>query len=482
MHVLTALDARRIQNFVFASNGLADIAAGSWLIEEFLAEERVARLAKDGGGQLILAAGGNVWAQFPSRDAARGFAGRISYAAAKEVPGLEFAASHVEFSPDDLGSALVSAGETLARAKLAPPLFAPLLGIAVNGRCPETGRPAVGLRLGRPRSAELAARDNAGHQVRGNRHRAQGLEYPLEFDHLGGTKGDTSQIAVVFLDGNGIGSKLRSSLLSAQGQPDNSVVERFRAISRGLRARMSGAWQAVEARCENAIQVAEDGSARLQSSQPGRHFDLYSRSLPLRPIFQGGDDLTFVCDGRIGLELAATALRAFGGEVPELGQVSACAGVSIVGHHFPVSRALEMAHEECACAKRKAARKGHGGAALSWRAGELTPAVTRRPYLLGAADGAMDWEWFSGELLGVRKCGFNGEAWRGARNKMKRLGSLALQPAELQRELRAWRRVNDALQLPAPLDDSGRPPAGDSPLLDAVELSDLYWALPEVSR
>jgi len=481
MHVLTALDARRIQDFVFASNRLTDIAAGSRLIENFLAEEKIARLANGDGGELILAAGGNVWAQFPSRDAARGFAGRISYAAAKDLPGLEFAASHVPFSPGDLGSALVTAGEALARTKLAPPLFAPLLGIAVNGRCPGTGRPAVALHRSdntyRPRSSELLARDNVGVQVPGRGNGAAGPDYPLEFDHLGGTKGDTCQIAVVFLDGNGIGSKLRASLLSAQGQPDNWVVERFRTISSGLRARMSGAWHAVEARCTNAIR-----GAQLQSSQPGRHFDLHSGYLPLRPILQGGDDLTFVCDGRIGLELAATALRAFSGEVPELGQVSACAGVSIVGHHFPVSRALEMAHEECVAAKRQAVRKGHAGAALSWRAGELTPAVTRRPYLLGAADGALDWEWFSGELLGVQKSGLNGEVWRAARNKMKRLGSLALQPAELQRELRAWRNVNDALQLPAPLDDSGRPPTGDSPLLDAVELSDLYWALPEVTK
>src|SRR5262249_55209954 len=30
--------------------------------------------------------------------------------------------------------------------------------------------------------------------------------------------------------------------------------------------------------------------------------------LPIRPILLGGDDLTFVCDGRVALDLAATAL------------------------------------------------------------------------------------------------------------------------------------------------------------------------------
>src|SRR6185312_4842133 len=74
--------------------------------------------------------------------------------------------------------------------------------------------------------------------------------------------------------------------------------------------------------------------------------------LPVRPILYGGDDLTFVCHGRLGLALAERYLRAFAAAPASDGQpLSACAGVAIVHSRAPFSRAYGLADELCRTAK-----------------------------------------------------------------------------------------------------------------------------------
>lgn len=74
--------------------------------------------------------------------------------------------------------------------------------------------------------------------------------------------------------------------------------------------------------------------------------------LPLRPVLLGGDDITCLCDGRIALDLAETALKEFARHpVPHLGpdgeetSLTACAGVALVKAHAPVHRSYELAED-----------------------------------------------------------------------------------------------------------------------------------------
>jgi len=77
--------------------------------------------------------------------------------------------------------------------------------------------------------------------------------------------------------------------------------------------------------------------------------------LPFRPIVFGGDDTTFVCDGRIGLSLAQIYLEEFERQTQRLlpgGKATASAGVAIVKVHYPFARAYDLAEELAGCAKR----------------------------------------------------------------------------------------------------------------------------------
>ncbi|MDW8300382.1 MAG: hypothetical protein RML95_13710, partial [Anaerolineae bacterium] len=101
--------------------------------------------------------------------------------------------------------------------------------------------------------------------------------------------------------------------------------------------------------------------------------------LPIRPIVFGGDDTTFVCDGRIGVALAVEYLRAFEHEAREDSQLktllaqlkileglTACAGVAIVKSHYPFARAYALSEDLCSEAKKFRRRVGLQGGALDW--------------------------------------------------------------------------------------------------------------------
>ena len=89
--------------------------------------------------------------------------------------------------------------------------------------------------------------------------------------------------------------------------------------------------------------------------RPAWSFYLYTDSDALLPdpaVIAGGDDMTFICDGRIALDLASFAIKHYGKQrVSGIGNVAACAGVHIVRSHTPIIRAYKLAESLCRNAK-----------------------------------------------------------------------------------------------------------------------------------
>ena len=73
--------------------------------------------------------------------------------------------------------------------------------------------------------------------------------------------------------------------------------------------------------------------------------------LPIRPLLHGGDDVTFVCEGRLGIYLAEAFLKYFTSDPAIMD--AACAGVAIVKTKFPFYKAYTLADQLCAEAKIK---------------------------------------------------------------------------------------------------------------------------------
>lgn len=541
MPVLTAIDVVGIQSYIFASNRLRDVVGASYLVE--WATSRHGGLRLDNGEaappDVLMAAGGNAILRFPTSDAAKRFALYYSRRLLERAPGLDVAIAHQPYDDPRLADGLLALQIKIAKAKLDRRPHSPQLGLSIMEPCAITGLPAseqsttpesqwISARIARSRDPAtiqaakerwrllLGSADNLPAEIC-----ARGVTFPDELDQMGRTRGDTSLIGIVHVDGNGIGKRIQRWLVSKLGSADDAIDEEYRSWSGALESLGKVVFQRVLSRLLGRIEpTGRQFYLRGQPSPPRElDFELHTNPdgliyLPLRPILLGGDDLTFVCDGRIALDLAAAALRAFAHESARsadlklLGEtpMTACAGVAVVRSHYPFVRGYELSEGLCAAAKlaKRDAEASSGlkdtGCWIDWHRGITRPnesvaeirerqyghkELTCRPYPLdGDVSQRLTWDWLDSELLGEPAAGGsnrlslrNPGIWGERRNKVKNLAGLARDGANaIRRQLEAWSSVAPDLKLPTPINVDGFK-AGRTPLLDAVELLDIHLRL-----
>lgn len=546
MAVVTGIDILGIQRYVFVSNRLRDVLAASWMVDHVMKREPDSLLQWGmTDDRVLLAAGGNAIVEFASLDDARTWTRQYTRWLQDEAPGLEVVVAHRPYDGGKLAWGLKALTVDLARAKLERCPSAPQLGLSVTASCSVTGLPASSLdrheHVPISRGIAMLRRDDVQNRAkeRWDRYLPAGLgqargwraEFPLELDLMGRTQGETSLLGVVHVDGNGVGKAIKGWLDRCLDEEvsDETVRTEYRGWSRAIDELGERVLHATIQRVASCIfeEESEHGEKRWVVRGTPHELGFSLRDwrndktrkttkdavfLPLRPILLGGDDLTFVCDGRIALDLAATALREFEAhQIPHLGQdggkrtLTACAGAAIVKAHAPFHRSYDLAESLCVSAKRvrlEAAQQGQTAARcwLDWHVGSTRPAeavedvrqreyqngnLTMRPYPLAQFNGhEQSWDWLDTELLGPGRTpetaqrGFRGaECWAGSRGRVKRLGSLVPAGRDgIARQVEAWNAIEDGVQLPARLSDGGA--IGQrTPLLDAIELLDLHVRL-----
>jgi hypothetical protein len=510
MPVLAAIDVLGVQRYVFASNRLRDAVAASWVVHWATAADGA--LDTQDADRVLLAGGANAILRFEDIKEARAFAAAYTRRLYEQAPGLEAAIAHRSYEAGSLADALAELRDDLARAKRQRRPSVPQLGLSVTAPCRITGLPAVGtdpLDPSIPLSRiVLRWRDETVRRYANERWHAfldgpERFAFPREIDDMGRSRGETSLLGVVHVDGNEVGQKIESWLrrCRTEGLPDDTVTNQLRNWSRALDELGRKTLKGIVRRVTDAVVKGN----RIVGEVPELSFDLREEDgrtlLPLRPVLLGGDDLTFLCDGRIALDLAEQALECLTAkEIPELGTLSACAGVAIVPVHAPFERAYELAEALCRSAKQRRKESGDSGSWIDWHIGAPRPGesvealraraytrrwgatalrLTCRPYRLGREPAETEtWRWLSGTVLGTGNDGFRGPRWSRHRNKIKELGSLVREGSDgIERARQAW-SVAGELSLPGGLDaGNGFFDASRTPLLDAVELMDLHLPL-----
>lgn len=499
-----------MQRYVFESNRLRDAVGASALVHRATSDSDDDGLLANSGATFAVAGGGNAVLCFDSRQQARGFVTRYTGHLLDMAPGLEVS---IQVLPDRAVSAgaLIELRTRLAHRKAAHEPHAPLLGLGVVADCVRTGLPAVAVdgRSLEPISTRIQEARFAGERATEAEPPPPGpngerVAWPLELDHLNATKGERSQLGIVHVDGNGVGEKLAAWLADRvrEGTPDVEVADGYSALSVLLTKRTEAVRDSLVSRVSKAIEPTDDGGLRCGKQADALAFALVevdgAYQWPLRWILAQGDELTFIADGRIALDLAAHALRVFSdGPLGGLGPVSACAGVAIVPAHSPFSSAYDLAARLCKNAKAHVRAKG--SSALDWNRGLARPDTsieqlrkrqygehgTARPYVVSCAFSAGQpplvggWEWLTTKLLDGPR-GLRAGAWAGSRNKVKALGPLVREGRDpVKRALSAWNSVADTadLVLPEPIEGTGYLSNGRTPLLDALELLDLHMSL-----
>jgi hypothetical protein len=546
---LVVVDTTQIQPYIFGSNRLRENVGGSYLVDmttrdwAFEAVKKAAPAKNNIGpdnvlrdeahiedgleAEVMYAGGGNFVALFDDIEPVKRFQTSLSRHVLEEAPGLQLviAQRELDWHEHALREKLNEVWSMLEEQKRNRVWPAPLLGLSVTAACRSTGLPATGIvpgigsdpgylasdeirakvEVAWPRSIGESAADE---RLRKTIKLQETYRYPADFENLGGTVGEYSYIAIVHADGNGMGQCIRDIVNTHKTKGENrdlvlalrhfsrevqqaavrSLQAALGALTRQIREKDSGEWIVYEPNRKLSIQV------RLAQDKDGRFF------IPFRPIVFGGDDVTFVCDGRLGLSLATAYLREFERQTAaarlgkEGGGLTACAGVAIVKSHYPFARAYALAADELTrSAKKYRRRENIPGSCLDWHfalsglSGSIEEIRTReyrvadgsltlRPVTLedNPAQAARAWPVV---LRGIQA--FQQEEWAGRRNKVKALRDALREGSNAVEHFR--KAFNNSAALPEIL--SGRSDwratgwhgnvCGYS---DAIELAD--WFLP----
>ncbi|HKJ38877.1 MAG TPA: hypothetical protein VJ972_08885 [Anaerolineales bacterium] len=405
---LTMLDTSGIQDYIFNSNRLQENIGASelvyrattlWAFEKLPAPHNVkvngiqwmindGDIEKDSSSlnaEVIYAGGGNTMILFKDKDEAKKFTKRITTKVLKEAPGLTLVASHLEFDIDtvSLANARTKLRQQLAAHKQSRQPSVPLLGLGVSAVCQSTGLPAVcndtgtvkiatqnetreiRLRLkgqenepprliSRETVAKLAWRDMATERLKKD---FDDYQFPSDIDKLGRLEGDESYVAVVHADGNRMGKHLEEALQDTITLTD--CKKALRTFSEKVNAAGLSA-------VKHVVELVAKAVAENRIPHEGHY-------LPLRPLVFGGDDVTLLCNGQIGVSLAAAYLEAFEKAFKEapiikgLEDVHGRAGIAIVKMHYPFARAYNLSEELAKSAKKFIKNETNGDcSALDW--------------------------------------------------------------------------------------------------------------------
>lgn len=551
-HTAMLIEASGIQDYIFGSNELAQNVGASelvtqsttdWLFDEknglLPGPHNVRRAGQQGAparwhledrsladgleAVAVYAGGGNALILLKTEEAARALAYNLAGKALREAPGLRLELAWQSYESGQLAATVRALRDRIAVQKRAPRQSSPLLGLGVTAACDFTGAPAVGWdKDDRYVSAGVRAKQRAGASDGPGNTRLRkylgdviqmNFDFVYDFNQLG-EREEFSYMAVVHTDGNRMGARIQE-YVDHFADNDDAYVRAQRAFSVRVQEVAHTALVStvgVLLAPANLVRVDEGGrlhyrigkTARKEGVIPVWQDNDGTARLPFRPIVFGGDDITFVCEGRLGLPLAVHYLSRLAREkLPDGDPLYARAGVAIVKNHYPFARAYELAASLCDSAKgliKDADRDKRQVTALDWHFGVTglvqplgqlrkreyevaSGSLLMRPVRLAPVD---DREWRSWNVFNDIVQEFAaGKTWAGRRNKVKALrDALRRGPEAVQLFLS---NLADRPQLPESPGLSGIRQArtsgwhGDRCVyFDAVEALDFYLSLEGV--
>ena len=400
---LTQIEATGIQDYIFGSNNLRQNVGASelvarattqWVVQVLdglewkhnatwndsegwldLADQSIA--APGVQAEVIYAGGGNALILFEGKahGLAREFTRNLTFKVLEQARGLTLVVEHLDFN---WGSVALSEKHQELRRKVAArkmkrPISLPLPGRAVTAACEFTGLPAVGRdKLDNDLiSEQVRCKVDVGHSLANRRlHNIiqnvwnKGYDFVYDFD-LFGEKGESSYIAVIHADGNGIGKRFKAIAKEHPSSDDNDdYVRQLRTFSQAMREKSITALRETVDLLMGSRKPGEDGEEKFGGVVPipkkDKKTEKEQEYLPFRPIVFGGDDVTFVAEGRLGLALAAHYLNTVSQGAlpgPKAGMdgdpLYSRAGVAVVKSHYPFSRAYELAEALAGSAKSR---------------------------------------------------------------------------------------------------------------------------------
>lgn len=405
-YTVTIIDTVGIQPYIFSSNRLRENIGASYLVEclgkEWLEEalqqvnqfhfpktekdfKQASRIDQESQlrAEAVYTAGGNSVILFRDEADAIAVLKTLSLTLLKKAPGLSIVAAHQTFDWNTKGSLKATLDDLIQtqieQRKNARQPSVPLLGLGVTASCMSTQLPAIGMSDGDDEERTYRISREVFHKIQASKQANKGLkrlfpedivpkqfDFPLRFDHLGRSHNESSYVAVIHADGNNMGDRFKKC---GTNLDNRDYVQAIRQLSWSVQQAGIKALQAVVKKLVHAIK----GQTLYLEGNPNQEISLKLSKegkiyLPFRPLVYGGDDVTFVCDGRLGIALAALYLEEFEKHKASDGEhLYACAGVSIAKAHYPFARSYALSNELCKSAKKLVrSQEDQPASAIDW--------------------------------------------------------------------------------------------------------------------
>ena len=384
------LDTRSIQKYVFYSNKLKTNIGASYLVERIFYDAAKlviaecgfknvftdwesktklmmnsdntvdCEIANIGGGNMIILVRAGEGTLAKCRELVSKWSEKVLLTA----PGLKVGAAVGMLDLDDVKNSLNNLYKQLKNNQnnIMPQTDLPYTGLTLE--CDYSGKTADAVDTGNSDHRLIAAEVKA--KMEAYVYAAENLrseykdllnngEYDFcdEFEKLGYKDGE-SYISVIHIDGNNMGVKF--STCKDLKERKKLSLKIAKAVQNAFKKLLTDIVEQYEAGKYNDYL-----EMRNLTDKAGQKY------LPLRPIIIGGDDITFVCPARLGLEYACRFIKYANEEVLfENGidenrahgtvmktTLSTCGGVAIVPAKYPFFRAYDLVEQLCSAAKKK---------------------------------------------------------------------------------------------------------------------------------
>lgn len=351
--VLAMYDIRGIQKFIFKSNVAKEIIGASKLIDKILTqgiatyvetlpqEQRGGYLTdwkqddpaaflkqKDIQMQILFIGGGNSYVLFRTGAICQKVNRYLAKYLLEETYSLNLAVAVVK-KTESYKADYDALQNEMRRIKAAMPMTEPVGTMPFMAADSITGYPLTSKEKGIYYCTEARKKRDAFPRD----------ESEKVFDNMVTEKGDNSTLAVCHIDGNSIGTRIRSEM--EQKTDYESAVSCMRKLSLEINRVFHKTFDAMTA-------YMDERTSEIKASAKNH---LY------REIIVAGDDITFVCNAK----LAIPAVRYFLEHLGKEKDYSACGGIAFFNSHFPFSDAYQVAKACCDSAKKRAKAKENRG-------------------------------------------------------------------------------------------------------------------------
>jgi hypothetical protein len=355
-------DVTSIQKYVFASNKLKENLGASFLVSDIYESMIASNIALKNIPQKVngkydgYIGGGNALFFFDNEDKAKEFVKEWTKSLLILAPGITVASAMSKWDEKDFTKSRNELFDKLKgnKSKYITQTITQRHGISAE--CQSDGYSMDVWRdiflddgkIDKERSsyisaatnAKVVAYDKAKNKIENDYKNLLGNEFCFtgELDKLGQSKGSENHIAIVHIDGNSMGDRFKqlTSLETTKQlskDVENAVKNSFKTLLQKIVSELADPVK------KEYLSLKPDGNKSI---------------LPIRPIILGGDDITFVCEGRMGIYYAKIFMEEFAKQNVSDGKpLSSCAGIAVIKTKYPFYKGYQLAEELCANAKSR---------------------------------------------------------------------------------------------------------------------------------